>query len=158
MVVACLDDCEHKKGTVQKMMEARVLPVLVLELRKELSVELRIAFQALFDLILMIAGRGTIVLSKHFPTLLALSQDKDSHIAEPVIETIGCAPLLLFTILFLSSSLFSLPSLLSLSSISPTHSLSPLPTIKMTSSAVSQACGETRSPLPLSAPDNQDDE
>ncbi|KAK2963677.1 hypothetical protein BLNAU_1242 [Blattamonas nauphoetae] len=28
----------------------------------------------------------------------------------------------------------------------------------MTSSAVSQACGETRSPLPLSAPDNQDDE
>ncbi|KAK2963683.1 hypothetical protein BLNAU_1248 [Blattamonas nauphoetae] len=90
MVVVCLDDCEHKKGTVQKMMEARVLPVLVLELRNELSVELRIAFQVLFDTILLVVSEnGMMPLSKHFPTLLALSQDKDSRIAEPVIETIG---------------------------------------------------------------------
>ncbi|KAK2948362.1 hypothetical protein BLNAU_16708 [Blattamonas nauphoetae] len=90
MVVACLDDCQHKKGTVHKMMEARVLPVLVLELRKELSVELRIGFQVLFDTILhVVSENGVMPLSNHFPTLLALSQNKDFRIAEPVIETIG---------------------------------------------------------------------
>ncbi|KAK2949856.1 hypothetical protein BLNAU_15251 [Blattamonas nauphoetae] len=90
MVNACLEDCGHKKGTVQKLMEARILPILALELRSTESREVRVGFQVLFDTILLvISENGSIPLSKHFPSLLALSKDKDSRIAEPVIETIG---------------------------------------------------------------------
>ncbi|KAK2946846.1 hypothetical protein BLNAU_18225 [Blattamonas nauphoetae] len=90
MVNACLEDCGHKKGTVHKLMEARILPILALELRNTESREVRIGFQALFDIILLVLSEnGATSLSKHFPTLLALSQNTNVRIAEPVIETIG---------------------------------------------------------------------
>ncbi|KAK2948988.1 hypothetical protein BLNAU_16094 [Blattamonas nauphoetae] len=215
MVTACLEDCGHKKGTVQKLMEARILPILALELRSTESREVRglgivptvpsffvlrirnrgayfgagaqppgrqaehrcaqlvaivpsspnacqcglgwipSAFRhdpsrhlrkwihSAFEALSLPSGsfEGLSFIFRHFRSFLLFSpssgcssilrvfwgQDKDSRIAEPVIETIGCASLSLFTILFLSSSFFSRPSLITLSSFSPrliSHNLS----------------------------------
>ncbi|KAK2948393.1 hypothetical protein BLNAU_16648 [Blattamonas nauphoetae] len=90
LVDACLDDSEHSKGTLLQLMDARILPILAIELRRVLPQKLRVGFQVLFDTVLtVLTEQGGLSLSKHFPSILALSQSSTSRISEPVIETIG---------------------------------------------------------------------
>ncbi|KAK2956634.1 putative Protein kinase domain containing protein [Blattamonas nauphoetae] len=50
----------------------------------------RVGFQVLFDTVLAVISKNEgVSLSKHFPSLLALSKDSNSRISEPVIATIG---------------------------------------------------------------------
>ncbi|KAK2961621.1 hypothetical protein BLNAU_3419 [Blattamonas nauphoetae] len=71
-------------------MEGRILPILGNQLNLPLSVEVRVGFQVLFEAVLAVISKNEgVSLSKHFPSLLALSRDSNSRISEPVIATIG---------------------------------------------------------------------
>ncbi|KAK2948279.1 hypothetical protein BLNAU_16815 [Blattamonas nauphoetae] len=90
LVNLCLNDSGNKKGVGIALMEGRILPILGHQLGLRLCVEVRVVFQVLFDAVLaLISNDETGSLSKHFPSLLALSQNSDNRISEPVIATIG---------------------------------------------------------------------
>ncbi|KAK2953189.1 hypothetical protein BLNAU_11814 [Blattamonas nauphoetae] len=90
LVNLCLDDSENKKGIGTTLMEGRILPILGNQLNRTLSVPVRVGFQVLFDAVLAVISKNEgVSLSKHFPSLLALSRDSNSRISEPVIATIG---------------------------------------------------------------------
>ncbi|KAK2950129.1 hypothetical protein BLNAU_14931 [Blattamonas nauphoetae] len=90
LVILCLEDSGNDKGIGTMLMEGRILPILGNQLSLNLPVEVRVGFQVLFDAVLAVISKNErLSLSKHFPTLLALSQNSNSRIAEPVIATIG---------------------------------------------------------------------
>ncbi|KAK2953217.1 hypothetical protein BLNAU_11843 [Blattamonas nauphoetae] len=90
LVNLCLDDSGNEKGIGTTLMEGRILPILGNQLNRTLSVPVRVGFQVLFDTVLAVISKNEgVSLSKHFPSLLALSRDSNSRISEPVIATIG---------------------------------------------------------------------
>ncbi|KAK2951288.1 hypothetical protein BLNAU_13775 [Blattamonas nauphoetae] len=90
LVNLCLDDSGNKKGIAEILMEGRILPILGNQLSLSLGAELRVGFQVLFETILAVISKNEVgSLSKHFPSLLALSQDTNARISEPAISTIG---------------------------------------------------------------------
>ncbi|KAK2946269.1 hypothetical protein BLNAU_18790 [Blattamonas nauphoetae] len=90
LVILCLEDSGNENGIVTTLLEGRILPILENQLNRTLSVPVRVGFQVLFDAVLAVISKNEgVSLSKHFPSLLALSRDSNSRISEPVIATIG---------------------------------------------------------------------